>query len=240
MIKITDTVKHLIIINVLVYLTFKVFGMEIYDLLAIHFYKGELFKPWQFLTSAFMHASDGHILFNMIALWSIGSAVEDKLGRNKFLILYFVSLIGARLITFGIDFFQFKIAFNNLLNFGMTSDEIKEIYKAKLPVGKVYTEPLFRAITGIYNSSASGASGAISGVFVAFGMLFPRGKVGIIFLPIMIEARVLVPLILLSDLIFAFFSNTNIGHFAHIGGAIFGFLVIWYYKHKFKKYRYRQ
>ena len=238
MIKITDTVKHLIIINVLVFLAVQTFGSKVYDVLAMHNFESPLFRPWQIVTHIFMHGSSQHILFNMIGLWMFGSAVEQMIGRNKFLILYFIAGIGAVLFSQGIDFFQFKSIYNDLINSGMSSMEIKQIVDTPLPAGKGYTNPTYQAIYNIRNVSMVGASGALYGVMVAFGVLMPRAKMGLMLLPIMIEARIFIPLVLLSDVVFGVFSvNSNIGHFAHVGGAIFGFLVIWYYKKQHKNLR---
>lgn len=231
MIQITDTVKHLIIINVLLFMATLAFKEKVYDLLAMHNFENPLFRPWQLVTHIFMHGSVQHILFNMIGLWMFGSSVEQLIGKNRFLILYFIAGIGAVLFSQGIDFFQFKLLYNELLNTGMTSLEIKNIVETPLPLGKGYINPTFQAIYSIRHTSMVGASGALYGVMVAFGVLMPRAKMGLLFLPIMIEARIFIPLLLLSDMLFGVFSvNSNIGHFAHIGGAIFGFLVIWYYK----------
>ncbi len=240
MVQITDTVKHLIIINVLLFLATNAFGEQVYDLLAMHYIGNSLFKPWQIITHLFMHGSVQHILFNMIGLWMFGSSVEQLIGRNKFLILYFIAGIGAVLFSLGIDYFQFNSIFNELLNSGMSASEIHKIVNTDLPYGKAYVNPTLNAIYKINNTSLVGASGALYGVMVAFGVLLPRAKMGLMFLPIMIEARIFIPLLLLSDVLFGVFkANSNIGHFAHVGGAIFGFLVIWYFKNKYSNLRHQ-
>lgn len=195
MIKLTETVKHLIIINVLFFLATIALNEKLINLFAMHHVMNPLFKPWQIVTHMFMHGNVQHILFNMIGLWMFGSTVEDLIGRNKFLIIYFVAGIGAVLFSLGIDYFLHQ---------------------------------------GYYTTSL-GASGALYGIMVAFGVLMPKAKMGLLFLPIMIEARIFIPLLLLSDILFGVFrANSNVGHFAHIGGAIFGFLIIMYYKKKYQ------
>ncbi len=244
MIKLTDTVKHLIIINVLLFVATLIFKDAIYDLLAMHYPANSLFKPWQIITHMFMHGNfDGagnisltHILFNMFGLWMFGSTVEQILGRNNFLILYFVAGIGAVLFSLGIDYLQFTSIYNELIAIGVTPNEIQHMLATKsipnndalqvLGMDKLVT------FYSKYNVRMVGASGALYGVMVAFGVLMPKSKMGLLFLPIMIEARIFIPLMLLGDIFFGFLGGTNIGHFAHIGGAIFGFLTIWYLKNK--------
>ena len=243
MIKITETVKHLIVINVLFFLGTLVFKEKAYDLLAMHYIENPLFKPWQIVTHIFMHGNVQHILFNMIGLWMFGSSVEQMIGTKRFLILYFISGIGAVLFSQGIDYMQFHNVYNKLIAIGASPQDIQNMLQTKqIPNGAldhISMESLSTMFTK-YNTSLVGASGALYGVMVAFGVLLPKAKMGLMFLPIMIEARIFIPLLLLSDILFGVFSaNSNIGHFAHVGGAIFGFLVIWYYKKEYEKKRYR-
>lgn len=243
MIKITDTVKHLIIINVLFFMATLAFKEKAYDLLAMHYIENPLFKPWQIVTHIFMHGSVQHILFNMIGLWMFGSSVEQLIGTKKFLILYFVAGIGAVLFSQGVDYIQFHSVYNKLIAIGASPQEIQNMLLTKqIPNGAlshISMDDLSNMFTK-YNTSLVGASGALYGVVVAFGVLLPKAKMGLIFLPIMIEARIFIPLLLLSDILFGVFSeNSHIGHFAHVGGAIFGFLVIWYYKKQYENRRFR-
>ncbi|MCF6350577.1 MAG: rhomboid family intramembrane serine protease [Flavobacteriaceae bacterium] len=240
MIKITNTVKHLIIINVLFYVTTLILKDDFFHIMAMHYMENPQFKPWQIFTHMFMHGSEMHILFNMLGLWMFGSAVEQMLGRNKFLILYFGAGIGAVLFSAGIDHFQFNAIYNKLLHAGLSIDEIQLMlnngeyntqiltYVTKEDLGILYTK---------YRTALVGASGALYGIIVAFGVLMPRAKMGLLFLPIMIEARIFIPLLLLYDISFGVFRvSSNIGHFAHVGGAITGFILIWY----LKKYQFKR
>ncbi len=247
MIKLTETVKHLIIINVILFIATMVFKEQIYDLFAMHFVKNPTFKPWQIISHMFMHSNfDGignisimHILFNMLGLWMFGSTVEQMLGRNNFLYLYFGAGIGAVLLHSGIEYYKFNSIINELLSSGMNLAEIKDIYETTLPHGKRYTNELFQSIYMTYRTPMVGASGALYGVMVAFGVLQPKAKMGLMFLPIMIEARIFIPLMLLADMFFGIFSikGSNIAHFAHIGGAIVGFIIIMYLKkNQFKRW----
>jgi len=241
MIKITDTVKHLIIINVLFFVATYVFKDQIYDLLAMHYPANPLFKPWQILTHMFMHGNVSHILFNMIGLWMFGSTVEQMIGRNNFLILYFIAGIGAVLFSVGIDYYQFTAVYNKLIDIGVSPEGIQAIFDTNRASDQILDSIPKEELAFMYSkyhTSLVGASGALYGVMIAFGVLLPKAKMGLMFLPIMIESRIFIPLILLYDMSFGVFRvGDNIGHFAHVGGAIFGFIVIWYMKQKYLRRR---
>lgn len=241
MIKLTETVKHLIIINVLFFVATVVFKERIYDLLAMHYPANPLFKPWQIVTYMFMHANVQHILFNMLGLWMFGSTVEQMIGRNNFLILYFVAGVGSVLFSVGIDYYQFNHVYERLIAINVTPAEIQNmLLTTNIPNEQILENIPMADLANMrmkYITTLVGASGALYGVLVAFGVLLPKAKVGLLFLPIMIEARIFIPLLLLGDIFFGILGGTNIGHFAHVGGAIVGFFVIWYMKKKYTTHR---
>jgi membrane associated rhomboid family serine protease len=242
MIKITNTVKHLIIINVIFYVATIALKGNFGDLMAMHYPANSNFKPWQIITHMFMHGGEMHLLFNMLGLWMFGSAIEQMLGRNNFLILFFLSGLGAIILYTGIDYFQFNNTYTKLVESGLTTEVIQGILDTGQYnedwLGQVSKSEL-RSFYSKYNTPLVGASGALYGVLVAFGVLQPKAKMGLMFLPIMIEARYFIPLLLLGDIFFGVFSlkGDNIAHFAHVGGAIAGFLLIWQLKkHNFKRW----
>ncbi|NQY07547.1 MAG: rhomboid family intramembrane serine protease [Flavobacteriaceae bacterium] len=259
MIRITNTVKHLIIINVLFWIATLGFGEQgsyMNSLFAFHFPLSEMFQPWQIITHMFMHASyvsDGmggtniylmHILFNMIGLWMFGSAVENYVKRKKFLILYFVAGLGALLLTFAIDYADFMMNLNKLVEGGYAKDEILKV------VNEGKYDPAWDALLGEgggnsfsvnFNGSMLGASGALMGVLVAFGLLFPNAELMLIFLPIPIKAKYFIPVIIGLDIFsgltgVSIFSPSNTAYWAHIGGAVTGFIVMWIWKKRRKIY----
>jgi len=248
MIKITDTVKHLIIINILFFAATMAFKEPMYEYLAMHFPKNPLFKPWQLVSHLFMHSNftaSGeititHLLFNMLGLWMFGSAVEKAIGRNNFVALYFIAGIGAALFSLGIDYIQYSSIYKNLMEIGLTPDAIQAMMDTNRIVDpRVFDFPKadLSNLYGIYHSRAVGASGSIFGVLIASAVIYPKAKMGPMFLPISFEARYFIPVILVAEMYFGFLrTNDNIGHFAHIGGAIFGFIFIWYLKKKYKKH----
>ena len=177
MIQLTNTVKHLIIINVLVFLATIALNEQLFDVLAMHFIYSPLFEPWQLVTHIFMHGSVQHILFNMIGLWMFGSSVEELVGKEKFLIIYFVAGIGAVLFSLGIDYVQYQYAYNNVINTG-----ISEVEFMKFVHEGAYTNNAdVNTMVQKYNTSLVGASGALYGIMVAFGVLLPRAKMGLMF-----------------------------------------------------------
>ena len=235
---ITDTVKHLLIINVLFFIAKMSMQNGVLDeLFALHFPKNDAFGIWQILTHMFMHGDFMHILFNMFALWMFGTAVEQVFGAKKFIFFYISAGLGAALIMLGVYYIQYLPLESDILSAGFTSAQIHET----LTTGKVMNgvnavqQDQLQDMYYIFNSSMLGASGAIFGVLVAFGMLYPESKLMLIFLPVPIKAKYFIPGIIALDFISAvtgqsFFSPSNTAYAAHLGGALTGFLMMWYWK----------
>ena len=215
---IPNIVKHLIIINVLIFIGSQFVGGLAYDLLALHYPKNELFGIWQILTHMFMHGSISHILFNMFGLWMFGSPLVQMWGKNKFLFFYLSAGVGAAALQLLVYHLQIQGWVDDLVVQGYTLDEIYSSLQQQ-------TQSLFHV-------RMVGASGALYGVLVAFAFMYPNAELMLIFLPIPIKAKYFVPLILVMDLFFGFssYSMGPIAHFAHVGGAVTGFLMMWYWK----------
>ncbi|WP_169738981.1 rhomboid family intramembrane serine protease [Mangrovimonas yunxiaonensis] len=239
---ITDTVKHLLIVNVIMFIgTISIGnGTLFYDWFALHFPKNEVFQPWQIFTHMFMHGGVMHIFFNMFALWMFGTAVEQRFGSKKFLFFYLSSGLGAALIMIGYYYIQFYSGLSILNESGFDTAQVNEVltsgynrYDTRWEA--VLSQEQLASFVGVFNSTMVGASGAIMGVLVAFGMLYPESKLMLIFLPIPIKAKYFIPGIIILDLISAitgqsFFSPSNTAYVAHVGGALTGFLIMWYWK----------
>ncbi|CAM1344096.1 rhomboid family intramembrane serine protease [Tenacibaculum amylolyticum] len=226
--RLTAAIKHLIIINVIMYFVPQLMGMDLTNIFALHFPKNEHFGIWQYVTHMFMHGGPYHLLFNMYALWAFGTPLEQMWGRNKFIFFYFSAGIGAGLIYTLVNYYQFNSALNILLESGITKNEVFEL----LDPTKVYKDVNLQTVNALYNTPAVGASGAVYGVLVAFGMAFPNAKLALIFFPVPVAAKYFIPLIIFGDLFFGVtkYSIGNIAHFAHIGGALIGFIIAWYWK----------
>ena len=245
--RITDTVKHLIIINVLLFLAAKFAYPPLQDLFALHFPQNPNFGFWQYITHMFMHSQGSimHIAFNMFGLWMFGSPLEQMWGRNKFLFFYFSAGLGAGAIYTLVNYYQFNGVYELFVNAGLNKSEILTILDLgqtnDIRVVNSITQEQFEQITSIYRTQAVGASGAIYGVLVAFGMSFPNSKLALIFLPVPIAAKYFIPALIALDLFsgvtgFSLFGG-GIAHFAHVGGALIGFIIAWYWKqNQFKRW----
>ncbi|MCB4799462.1 rhomboid family intramembrane serine protease [Neotamlana laminarinivorans] len=232
MMRISDTVKHLIIINVLVFIgTLTIGGGQLfYEWFALYFPKNEAFKPWQIVTHMFMHGGFTHLLFNMFALWMFGSPVENVLGSKRFLFIYFSAGLGAVALQLGYYYFKYIPMEQEAMALGFSQDQIVEVFKE----GKVF-RAIGQEFNEIYYASMVGASGCIMGILAAFGMMNPNAELMMIFLPIPIKAKYFIPGIIILDLVSgitgqSFFSPSNTAYMAHVGGAITGFIIMWYWK----------
>ncbi len=243
MTRITDAIKHLIILNAIVFIAPQFLQLDFSNILALHFPKNEHFGFWQYVTHMFMHGGFSHILFNMYGLWAFGSPLEQMWGRNKFLFFYFSAGIGAGLIYTLANYIQFQGIYELFIDAGLNSYEIISILESGKTndsrVVNAITQNQFDKVIGLYNSKAVGASGAVYGVLVAFGMYFKDAKLMMIFFPVPIAAKYFIPVLIGIDIFFGVTNHSigNIAHFAHIGGALIGFLIAFYWKkNHFKQY----
>jgi membrane associated rhomboid family serine protease len=223
--RLTNTVKHLIIINVIFFIGSQ-FSPKAYEWFSLYYFENPNFEYWQPITHMFMHGGFGHILFNMFALYMFGSPLEAQWGRKKFLFFYFSAGLGAALIHSLVSYYSFNAGVDAMLDGGMTYDSVI----AYLQNGNNWGSEPFNT----FHTPAVGASGAIYGVLVAFGLMYPNTELMLIFLPIPIKAKYFIPALLLLDLFsgltgFSLFGE-NIANWAHIGGALFGFIMAYYWK----------
>ncbi|OCB76482.1 rhomboid family intramembrane serine protease [Flavobacterium crassostreae] len=240
MIQVTETVKQIIIINVLFFLGTLLVGDAAYKILAMYFPENGFFQFWQPITHMFMHGGFMHIFFNMFALYSFGSALESIWGGKKFLFFYISCGLGAAVLHTAINYYYFNQGLDALVASGFYKADILQL----LDQGKINTQwqelltvSEFQNFTSAYLGTVVGASGAIYGVIVAFAFLFPNAELALLFIPVPIKAKYFVPGLVLIDLYLgmsgqSIFGNggPGIAHFAHVGGALFGFLIMWYWK----------
>ena len=257
---ITDAVKHIIIINIVFWigtLAIGTYGNVFNDLFAMHFPLNEDFKFWQVITHMFMHASyvntgSGmsifvlHILFNMLGVWMFGTPLEQRFGTKKFLFLYFSAGLGATLLPLIFDYYSFYSNINLLINNGFEMDYIISLLnqdKYDTNWISIIGNDGYQEMGKAFYSSALGASGCLMGLLVGYGLMFPNAELMLIFLPIPIKAKYFIPLLLGYEIISGFTGGTslfglNVGHWAHVGGAIIGFIIVWYWrKNSMDKYR---
>ena len=240
---ISDLIKHLVIINVIFFFSTFIFGNIVYDLFALHYFENEKFEYWQLLSHMFMHGNINHILFNMFGLWMFGSPLEKMWGKNKFLFFYISAGLGAAALQMIMYYIQFSSISDQIIQLGYGTDSLNKLLNEGLydpRILEVVNESDLIDLIRNYNSSMVGASGAIYGILVAFALIFPNSELFILFLPFPIKAKFLVPILILGDIFFGFssYSVGPIAHFAHIGGALTGFLIMWYWKkNQFNKNR---
>ena len=217
--------KNLLVINVLAYLATWVLqrsGVDLNALLGLHFFMASDFRVYQFLTYMFLHGSFTHILFNMFALWMFGSVIERVWGPKKFLFYYIVCGVGAGIV-------QELVQYGNYLAQGLAAYEYVNMGGAQISMDSYIN--LWTTI---------GASGAVYGILLAFGMIFPNERLFIIPIPFPIKAKWLILGYIVIELFSAMSGpGDGVAHMAHLGGMLFGFLLIRYWqKHPGSSQRY--
>lgn len=229
-------VKNLLIINVILFIaTFalhKTFNFDLKDTLGLYFFKSDNFKPWQFVTYMFMHGGFSHILFNMFAVWMFGSAIENYWGPKRFLKFYLITGFGAAIIHYLIVYIQI-IGLEKYLD-PETINVVRTEGARALSEGKNFIEPVLANLNSLYNTPIVGASGALFGILLAFGMMFPNSRIYLMFIPIPIKAKYFVIGYGVIELISGISNSPgdNVAHFAHLGGMLFGFILIKIWKVK--------
>ncbi len=213
-------VLNLIIINALAFFAQTAFGglsdfNSVNDLFALHHYKSEMFRPYQLVTHMFMHGSFFHLLFNMLGLWMFGNILEKVWGSKRFLTFFLICGIAAgiaQMINYSVDYYQVDHA---LLD-ASTMIQYQEAMRLNCTIG---------------------ASGAVMGILAAYGYLFPNTQLFIMPIPFPIKAKWAITGIIALD-IFGGISkaaNDNVAHFAHVGGALIGLLIVLYWNKKNKQ-----
>lgn len=232
--KITDAIKHLIIINVIMYFAPQFLNLDLTNIFALHYPKNEHFGFWQYVTHMFMHGGSMHLIFNMYALWAFGTPLEQMWGKNKFLFFYFSAGIGAGIIYTLVNYYQFNGIYEQLISIGTSPSDIQNILTSGQYNDNIISlsNKTMSEFYSLYHTPAVGASGAVYGILVAFGLAFPNAKLALIFFPVPVAAKYFIPVMIFGDLFFGVtkYSIGNIAHFAHIGGAVIGFIIAWYWK----------
>jgi|SRR5574344_106525 membrane associated rhomboid family serine protease len=214
-------VKNIIIINVIMLVVTMFSENFMYEHFALFYFGSPFFKPYQIITHIFMHGGFWHLFFNMYTLWIFGSVLENMWGGKKFFLYYMVTGLGAALLHEGVMAIQVS-SWTSAIAAG---DQAASI-----------------AMHNLMMTPTVGASGAIYGLLLAYGMMFPNNVMRLIFPPIALKAKWFVIIFgaieLISGLTGAMggASGDNVAHFAHLGGMLFGVLLILYWKKKNKLY----
>lgn len=254
------TIKNLLIINVLVFaaeFVLEKVGINLTQYIALYNIQSEYFRPFQFVTHMFMHGNITHIFFNMFALVMFGRMLEMVWGPKRFLIFYFVTGIGAAALHSFVNYLTLAnlqtdvTAFANTpspdLLLAFVGDHLPQAKQGLSefisnysvnPTDQGYINQAIEYVNQIYilnlNIPTVGASGAVFGVLLAFGMLFPNTQLQLLFPPIPIKAKYFVIIYGLIELFAVVIQRPgdNVAHFAHLGGMIFGYLLIHYWNSK--------
>ena len=207
-------VKHLLIINAILFLatfTLNRFNIDLSDYLGLHFFLASDFRPYQLITYMFMHANFEHIFFNMFALWMFGNTLENIWGSKRFLLFFMVCGLGAGLCQEAVQYIQYA------------ATDLAQYENVNLG-GKIV--PMSDYLN-VWNTV--GASGAVYGLLLAFGMLFPNSRIYLYFL-FPIKAKWFVIGYAVIELFSGLSGASNVAHFAHLGGMLFGLLLILYWR----------
>lgn len=214
--RIPPVVKNIIIINIILYVATLIIGDYMYEKLALFYSKSPYFEPYQLLTHMFMHGSFLHILFNMYTLFMFGCVLENVWGGKKFLVYYLVTGLGAAALHLGVLHLQAV---------GYSSHAAAGDIMAQIALNSLMVTPTV------------GASGAIYGLLLAYGMLFPNNMMGLVFPPVTLKAKYFVLIFGALELLLGITGpSSGIAHFAHLGGMIFGFFLILYWKKNNRMY----
>lgn len=214
---IPPVVKNLLIINIIFFIATAIFeskGISLVKMLGVYYFDSPNFKIWQIISYMFMHGGFAHILFNMFALFTFGSSLEGIMGSKRFLNFYLITGLGALALQMLVQAMEIYG-----ITGGITIDP--STYRSE-NTGAIET------LSSIYYGPMVGASGAIFGLLIAFGMLFPNAELFIIFIPVPVKAKYIIPVYILLELFLgvAQFSGDSVAHFAHLGGALFGFILV--------------
>lgn len=226
-------VKNIIIINALIMVMITLKESFMLENFALYFPASPFFRIWQPLTYMFMHGGFGHLFFNMYSLFIFGSVLERVWGTKKFLLFYFVTGLGAALVHVGIQWIQYSSA---LTTFGLSfsdasalAQEVARSIQAGADRIPVWSLSLFTPTVG--------ASGAIYGVLMGYAMLYPDSILTLLFPPVSLKAKWFVLIFAAIELALGVFgTRAGIAHFAHLGGLIFGFILIMYWKRRHTLY----
>lgn len=258
-------VKNLIIINILFFMAEMLLphgnGDRLVEMLALHFWESPNFGVYQIVTHMFLHANFTHLFFNMFALWMFGRILEYDLGSKRFLIFFMVSGMGAALIHLGMEWYdigRIQAAAAEVINTptpelfdqfittyfsgykGAGMDPFIESWAAN-PENVSYINEAHNIIQSLIAKRIGiptiGASGAVFGILLAFGMLHPNDRIMLLIPPIPMKAKYFVILYGLLELFLGFNQRgSNIAHFAHVGGMLWGFMLLYLWKKQGKIY----
>lgn len=214
--------RNIIIINFLIWIISDLSPDFMYEKFALFYPKSQYFHWWQFVTHMFMHGGFWHVFFNMFTLYMFGSVLERVWGPKKYLLFYFVTGLGAAALHTGVEWLQ-CLHWEHIVNTGAAADAIAAN----------------RSIQALCMTPTVGASGAIYGLLLGYAMLFPDSRMTLLFPPITLKAKWFVLIFAVIELLTGVTGvGGGIAHFAHLGGMLFGLILILWWKKGNKMYTY--
>lgn len=229
-------VKNIIMLNIIMllanYAAMSVFGIELNRILGLYFPRSENFMPVQILTHIFMHGGFWHLFFNMYALFIFGQVLESTWGPKRFLVFYLVCGFGAALTHETVLAFQYNAIVSRMdpasLSFAL--EKASEYLTVGIAADEILNPDIAKLIL-LLNTPTVGASGAVFGILLAFGVLFPNTQLMLLIPPMPIRAKYFVMIYGALELWMAVTQpGSNIAHAAHLGGMLFGFILIRYWR----------
>ncbi len=223
-------VKIILLINIGMFVIWELAllgqNIDLNKVLGLYFFKSDLFRPYQIVTHMFMHGGFMHILFNMYALWMFGQVIERVWGSKRFFIYYFVTGFGAVFLHSLVEYLRYLS-----ITSGLSPDAVNLVLNEGAEVlasSKNYVDVDLAQLNLLFHTPTVGASGAIFGLLLAFGMLFPNTELYLMFIPIPVKAKYFVIGYGVLELTMGLNNATsdNVAHFAHLGGMLFGFILI--------------
>lgn len=260
-----QAVKNLLIVNGLFFLATIVFEstfkVSLIKVLGLHYWTSPDFEIYQVASHMFMHGGFMHLLSNMFALWMFGTALENVWGPKRMIFFYIFTALGAAILhqtVLGVEYFQINSAFNDFKGSPTVDNLVSTMNAIGAKLNTTYIEYLksnynegvisaqeaasvSTQITSLINERLSvptvGASGAVFGILIAFALYYPNTELFLLFLPIPIKAKYFVGIYAAMELYLGIQNNPgdNIAHFAHLGGALFGFILVKYWNKNNRK-----
>jgi membrane associated rhomboid family serine protease len=227
-------VKNLLIINVIMFLVMYTglgdfAGRYMVDWLGLHYFASPLFEPWQLVTHMFMHGGLGHLALNMIGLFMLGPPLEYRWGSQRFLTYYMVTGVGAGLLYAAAQWFSY----HDLVSM-LSPEQVEAVHRQGHEILRThrYTDPLMDQLNTVLNRPMVGASGALYGVLLAFGMTFPNVELMVFPIFIPIKARYFVWILggIALIMIYVNAEGDNVAHLAHLGGMLVGWVILRYWR----------
>ncbi len=245
---ITPVVRTLLILNVGVFLIQTIFEIDIPTLFGLRYFESKEFAPWQIITYMFIHGDMMHVASNMLGLFTFGRWIETVLGSQRFLTFYMVCGMGAGILNSGVLYIEHEMQKNAIIAYSKDANPDTFVQYLEVYEPEYYKKHTTDANNYLKNRTVAtsikdikenlenkknahimiGASGAVFGILIAFMLIFPNIEMMMLFFPMPIKAKYLVSLYIIYELFagFGYAGQSNIAHFAHLGGALVGFLLI--------------